>query len=234
MARILISVDYDSDHVHTDYPHLSHFYCRALETVGAVPYLAPCASAERLTEDMDALLLSGGGDVGEELYTYRDPALARGVEPGRDSYETALLRAFWDAGKPIFGVCRGMQLLNVWLGGDLWEDIPTEKGSRTHGDGQIHPVEVTPGSWLEALTGRHIRVNSYHHQACRNLAPALLPCAFSAEGICEAFSHRERPVWGVQWHPERMLDPMGEEWTDMRPLFAFWNRMAGENRRFSR
>ena len=232
MALILVTIHGDTDPENTLYPHASSHYCRALTAVGAVPVLAPDGAAEALSEQMDALLLTGGGDVGPALWSRPAPEdLLSFVDPGRDRYEAALFRAFLAAGKPIFGVCRGMQLINVLLGGDLWADLPAERGTRSHGDGQFHDALFAPDTWLFDLFGSRGNVNSYHHQACRTLGEGLRECAVSADGICEAFCHGSLPIWGVQWHPERMIPDMPGGNGDMRALFAFWDRAAEVHRK---
>ncbi len=229
MALILVTAHHDTDAAETPYPHISSWYCRALSDVGAVPVLASSAAPESLAAQTDALLLTGGGDVSPALYPYHVPKKRiTGADYGRDVCEIALFHAFFAAGKPIFGVCRGMQLINILLNGTLWEDLPLEPGTQIHGDGKTHGVGIGPDSWLGALFGERAEVNSCHHQACRMLGEGLTENAHSEDGICEAFCHRSRPVWGVQWHPERMAPPPAGKGTDMRPLFDFWNRMAEE------
>lgn len=118
--------------------------------------------------------------------------------------------------------------MNVLLGGTLWQDLPAQTG-QDHPSGKAHPVRAAEDSFLRGLFGGRFQVNSYHHQAVRELAPSLVPLARSEpEGLVEAFAHRELPVWAVQWHPERMTgeeryDPDGP---DMDPLFRLFVRAA--------
>ena len=140
----------------------------------------------------------------------------------RDAYEIALLCAFLAAGKPIFGICRGMQLINVLLGGTLWEDLPMELANDAHMDGQMHEIVMREDSWLFPLFGEHFGVNSYHHQACRCLASGLVASAHAPDGLIEAFCHERLPIYGVQWHPERMYVPGEKDVSEMQKLFVFW------------
>lgn len=227
MSLILVSAQYDTCGQTMPYPHISSYYCQALAAVGAVPLLASCAPAEAQAAAADALLLTGGGDLCPEHYPYHVPCARISVSgQARDAYEIALLRAFLAAGKPVFGICRGMQLVNVLLGGTLWEDLPTELANEAHTDGQTHEIEMTEESWLFPLFGGSVRVNSYHHQACRDLAPGLIATARAADGLTEAFCHERLPIYGVQWHPERMYVPGARDDAGMRKLFTFWNGKA--------
>lgn len=223
MHLILVSAQYDSCGTAMPYPHISSYYCRAFSDVGIVPVLASCAPAEAQAACTDALLLTGGGDLTPEYYPYHVPpeTLSFSGRP-RDYYEIALLRAFLAREKPVFGICRGMQLINVLLGGTLWEDMALELGNRTHTGGQMHEIRIGPDSWLFSRFGAQAVVNSYHHQACRELAPGLTETARAPDGTTEAFCHESLPVYGVQWHPERMFVPEECDSGGMRRLFAFW------------
>jgi putative glutamine amidotransferase len=169
---------------------------------------------------LDGLVLQGGIDVCPETYgeTPRDPAWAG--DAIRDRYELELLHAFIEAGKPVLGVCRGAQLINVYFGGSLVQDIPSLwPGAVTHQDtGRydrlVHPVRFEAGSTLERLYGNSTahRVNSIHHQCVDRLGQGLMVEARSPEdGVVEAIRH-EGPgfVLGVQWHPEFHLSPVEE------------------------
>ncbi len=161
--------------------------------------------------DLDGLLLSGGGDIAPDLYGQAaHPKLGR-VERARDEFELALVTAALVRGLPILGICRGAQALGVALGGELVQDIPSQvEGAQTHqSDGKPparHPVRIAENSLLAGITGSSaMLVNSYHHQANSRLGADLRPVAWSKDGVIEAV---ELPgsgfVLGVQWHPERM------------------------------
>ena len=124
--------------------------------------------------------------------------------------EAKLLKYAMDADKPVLGICRGIQFLNAALGGTLWQDLPAQHPSRVAHrqtppyDKPAHPVSILPDTPLaEALGERELMVNSYHHQAVRELAAPLRAMAIAPDGIVEAAEHPEhRFIWGVQWHPE--------------------------------
>ncbi|MDE2457244.1 MAG: type 1 glutamine amidotransferase [Burkholderiales bacterium] len=161
---------------------------------------------------LDGLLLQGGNDVAPETYgeTPLDPSW--NGDRVRDRYEIELVHAFVAAGKPVFGICRGLQLINVAYGGTLWQDIPTQcPQAGSHRDGSkyerhFHRVELLPGTRLaELYPGRSEGVtNSIHHQGIKGLAPGFeVEARCPEDGIVEAIRHKAGGwVAGVQWHPE--------------------------------
>lgn len=184
------------------------------------PLSANRAPMTEIVDLLDGLVLQGGIDICPETYgeTLRDPAWAG--DAIRDRYELALLRGFIEAGKPVLGVCRGAQLINVYFGGSLVQDIPSLRpGSAEHQNTQcydrlMHDVHFEEGSSLERLYGNSTphRVTSIHHQCVDRLGDGLVVEAQSPhDGIIEAIRH-EGPgyVLGVQWHPEFHLSPVEE------------------------
>lgn len=177
-------------------------YENAVRIAGGVPHPGYCPAPDL---SCAGLLLCGGGDLDPSLFGWAD----QGSDPpdrARDQAELALISAFLTAGRPILGVCRGMQLLNAALGGDLIQDLPAAV-LPFHGRAQqdlVHPLRCAPGSVLERLFGPVIQVNSAHHQAVSRLGVWLVPCAWSESGLTEAFTHQTLPILGVQFHPERM------------------------------
>ena len=179
----------------------------------AAPEAANRAPMAELVDLLDGLVLQGGIDICPESYgdTLRDPAWVG--DPIRDRYELDLLKAFIDAGKPVLGVCRGAQLINVHYGGSLVQDIPSLwPQPAVHQDLQrydrlLHPVAFEPGSSLAALYGgseRHHQVSSIHHQCVDRLGEGLVVEARCPDdGVVEAIRHNGPGfVLGVQWHPE--------------------------------
>lgn len=156
--------------------------------------------------DCDFLLLPGGGDLEPWRYGQENTA-SRGLEPERDAAELALLDLFMTLGKPVFGVCRGMQTLNVFFGGTLLQDIPGH--GQVLGRDRLHEVRTAAGP-LAALCGEDLTVNSAHHQALDRLGAGLEVVQWAPDGVVEAVCHRSLPVWGVQWHPERLDGPLGQ------------------------
>lgn len=151
----------------------------------------------------DALLLPGGGDLEPWRYGQEDLA-CRGLEPERDEAELRLLAEFTAAGKPVLGVCRGLQTVNVFFGGTLIQDVPGH-GVLEDGTDRIHRVR-TARSPLLPLCGERAPVNSAHHQAADRLGSGLRAAQWSGDGVVEALYHERLPVWAVQWHPERLAD----------------------------
>jgi len=146
----------------------------------------------------DGLLLPGGGDL--EPWRYgQENAASHGLEPRRDREELELLDWFTARRKPVLGICRGMQVINVYFGGTLAQDIPGH--SQSHGQDRFHRVHTVP-SPLKEVCGEI--VNSAHHQAVDCLGSGLEAVQWAPDGVVEALCHRRIPVWGVQWHPERM------------------------------
>lgn len=151
-----------------------------------------------LAERFDGLLLSGGGDISSDLFGAKPHESCSAPDLRRDSEEFALISAFCAKRKPILGICRGIQVLNVFFGGDLIQDIPSHKS-------QTHTVKLMPDSFLNSVYGNEITVNSYHHQAIGRLACGLSAIAYSSDGVIEAVIHNSLPILGIQWHPERMV-----------------------------
>ncbi|HEU5359336.1 MAG TPA: gamma-glutamyl-gamma-aminobutyrate hydrolase family protein, partial [Gemmatimonadales bacterium] len=132
------------------------------------------------------------------------------LEPDRDAFEFAMLDAARARGLPVLAICRGMQVVNVALGGTLWQDLPTERRGSVQHDGtwaradRVHAVEIARGSTLASAVGAtSIAVNSFHHQGIRALAPGLLPTATAPDGLVEGIEGADGQwLVGVQWHPE--------------------------------
>ena len=153
----------------------------------------------------DGLLLAWGGDVDPALFGQPDRG-SREIDRARDRAELALLDAFAGAGRPVLAVCRGHQVVNVWLGGGLIQDLDPALAP-FHGGGEedrAHPVRAVEGSLLHRLYGPVFPVNSAHHQALGRLGRGLAATARSEGGVIEAVEHETLPLICVQFHPERM------------------------------
>ncbi len=195
-------------------------YVVAVLQAGGLPALLPAppdpeGAAAIWVRRVDGLLLSGGGDVSPELYGAAAHPKTCEVVPERDRFEIALCRAAWDRGMPVLGICRGIQVLTVALGGSLMQDIPSESGSeldhyiRSKPDALAHSITCVPGSRIAACLGGRgeVEVNSRHHQCVAGPAPkSLQVTAWAPDGIIEAVeSGGGRPVLGVQFHPENLV-----------------------------
>jgi putative glutamine amidotransferase len=195
-------------------------YYRAAAAAGAVPLMIPLledtATLRELYDRLDGLLLAGGVDMEPATYGEEKTPLTGATDPARDRVELQLARWALEEGKPLFGICRGLQVLNVALGGTLVQDIaaewpgavrhdylPTQGFARDH---LAHPVTVTPGSRLHAVLGSEsVEVNSMHHQAVAQLGAGLRVTAVAPDGLIEAVETvGDGFVLAVQWHPESM------------------------------
>jgi putative glutamine amidotransferase len=195
-------------------------YLRALADAGGVPVLlGPSGAAlPRVLDAVDALVLSGGGDLDPASHAEGQHDTVYGVVPERDAFELEIARAALERPElPVLGICRGMQILNVALGGDLELHIPDVRGEAvvhrlpprkpTH-----HPVRVAPGSLLGEIYGREeFPVCSWHHQEVRRLGRGLEPVAWAPDGVIEGLVYTGHPfAVAVQWHPELQVpdDPV--------------------------
>jgi putative glutamine amidotransferase len=187
-------------------------YGEAIVAVGGAPRLLPCETpptGESLA-GLDALLLSGGGDVEPGRYGAIRRDTTGGVDEDRDDWEIALVRQALAAALPVLGICRGCQIINVACGGTLFQHLP-DVTAQPHliphpRHETVHTVRIRPGSRLSALeTSSCIGVNSIHHQGIDTVGSDLVPSAWSDDGLVEAVEHVTQPVLGVQWHPENLL-----------------------------
>ena len=192
-------------------------YFEGILEAGGVPVMLPLSDdvevLGRALDACDGLLIAGGQDVSPEVYGEASPeavALVGETCPERDRMEAVLLEAAVARDLPMLGICRGIQVINALLGGTLWQDLPAQRpsGIEHHGtppyDVPVHTVEVAAGTPLAAAigAGEHA-VNSYHHQAVRELALGLEAMAVSPDGLVEALWRPESSfLWAVQWHPE--------------------------------
>ena len=156
-------------------------------------------------ESYDGLLLPGGWDVNPSRYG-KSPIPQETIDDELDAIQFAALEAFLKAGRPVLGICRGHQLLNIAFGGTLVQHLPTAEVhmSLPGGDDNVHPVRIERPSFLFDLYGSACAVNSTHHQGVEVPGKGLRPVMYSEDGVIEALEHESLPVWSVQFHPERM------------------------------
>ncbi len=197
-------------------------YLDSILEAGGIPILIPPAGEEvvnGLLMRLEGVLLTGGVDVDPAFYGEKPMPELGDVQPARDRLEIALVRAAWRLNLPVLGICRGSQVINVALGGTLWQDIPADlkipdARHRQKEDFEVrtHLVRTAPDSFLAALAGpAPFSVNSRHHQAVRILAPRLRAAAWCVEDeVLEGFEAQKaegkRFFAGVQWHPEMLRD----------------------------
>ncbi len=205
MVRIGISSSVSGDGAYS----IGGAYVRAVKRAGGLPLvLTPAAGIETL-DAVDGIILSGGGDVEPERYgvTGYAPEIVGGVSRERDEFEFELAREAFARKMPLFGICRGVQVLNAALGGTLHLDIPNHRQTLPRPDAS-HTVTVTDGTRLSRITGGGtLSVNSFHHQGVKVPAPVLRVGALSEDGVIESVEASDRYCLGVQWHPECLDDP---------------------------
>ena len=189
-------------------------YFDGVRNAGGIPVMLPLnigeSEAIQLYSLCDGLLFTGGQDIDPALYGEAPSPRCGPVCPARDALEKLLFHRAYEDDLPALGICRGIQLFNVMLGGTLYQDLPTQRpGGVSHAmkapyDRPCHTVTVDQSSSLGLLLGKPLLgVNSYHHQAVRTLAPGLSAMAWSADGLVEAVRSPDRRfLWAVQWHPE--------------------------------
>jgi putative glutamine amidotransferase len=212
---------------------MSQRYVHVLVSVGAVPWIVPLlddeATLRSVYEQVDGVFLPGGVDMDPASYgEARTPGAGR-VDPDRDRTELTLVR--WAAAdrKPVLGVCRGVQVINVAFGGTLYQDIAAQRegsikhdyfphGGRYTRDQLVHDVHLVEGTQLAAALGAtQLAVNSMHHQGIKELAPGLVVSALAPDGLIEGVEAASGQfLIGVQWHPESLVDADPR----MRRLFA--------------
>lgn len=191
----------------------SELYGECLLRAGAASALYAGGDAQLLAARFDGLLLSGGGDLHPALYgQIRQATLS--IDAARDAEEQDLYRAFFTLHKPILGICRGVQAINVFCGGTLHQHMERHEDC-------CH--EVACAGLLSSLVGPCCTVNSYHHQDVDRVGHGLRVAARATDGVIEALRHETAPVLGVQWHPERMSPPLCEDVSgaDHLPLFTW-------------
>ncbi len=184
----------------------------------------------------DALLLPGGGDI-HPCNFKQDNMGSKEIDPALDALQLQLMDRFVKDGKPILGICRGIQMINVYFGGDLIQDI-SEDAKDIHTwdtEDKIHGIESVPGTFVENLYGSRFLTNSAHHQVLNNLGEGLEVCAYSQnDHLIEAVAHKDLPIIGVQWHPERLA------YENRRPnigdgafIFQYFNNLIHKNEKLA-
>ncbi len=195
--------------------HIGRAYMRAVLDAGGIPVLVSLDMSPREIEQtlqrVDGVLVTGGVDVEPELYGQTPVEQVKHTSPLRDTLEMELIRQCRRLKKPVMGICRGIQAMAVALGGELYQDLPSQQPSDTahvpsREEWAEHTVNIVPGTRLEAIAGGGTYlVNSYHHQAVRRLPEGARACATAPDGIIEGFEYGKGPLFlGVQWHPEQL------------------------------
>lgn len=218
MMKPLIGITTNSIHAKNipPYDRLAHAYIDSIISAGGIPVLLPNHlpgdEVELLRKRLDGIVLSGGGDIDALRYSGAKTTSTRDVSKERDDLEFRLVQQSVASNWPLLGICRGIQMINVALGGTLYTDIPTQYNSQlVHDtpkekgrDYPAHEVTIINGTALAGILKKSaLMVNSFHHQAVKQPAPALLVSAKASDGLIEGLElPGQRFFVGVQWHPE--------------------------------
>ncbi|MGL4662299.1 MAG: gamma-glutamyl-gamma-aminobutyrate hydrolase family protein [Culicoidibacterales bacterium] len=208
----------DQNYLFKGYPRLmlNRDYPRSIEQAGGIPIVLPLTESYEVALEqvraVDALLLSGGQDVNPLIYGQEPHEKLANISPERDTFETLLLQAAVELKKPIMGICRGSQIMNVYFGGTLLQDNSFKEGAYIkHAQSAnpqlpIHHVNVDTDSFLGKAVGEtEFLINSFHHQSIDQVAPGFKAIAVSKDGIIEGIeSTSDHFMFAVQWHPEMM------------------------------
>lgn len=193
-------------------------YMAALEQIGYEPVVAVELPTEEglKVEDFAGLLLPGGADIDPALFGQENNG-SRKIDRELDERQLAITDAFVKAGKPILGICKGCQIINVCFGGTLIQDLPNNsyhQWNQVADQDEHHLAMAVENSWIDRLYGQEmVTINSAHHQALDRLGDGLLVCQKSDDGVIEAVCHETKPVIATQWHPERMT----KHWRKLHP-----------------
>lgn len=164
---------------------------------------------------IDGLLLPGGGDI-EPAFFGQENMGSKNIDVFIDQIQFSALTMFVLLKKPVLGICKGLQIINTYFGGDIIQDLPTAQTHSYIEKDQFHPTQIEKGSYLEKLYGTSLTVNSAHHQGIGRLGKDLFSVQKSKDGVIEGITHESLPIYGVQWHPERMEDAVSI------PLFQYF------------
>lgn len=195
-------------------------YARAVLEAGGLPVNLPLdADPSLYVGRLDGILLSGGTDIGPIRYGAESESDVFAPEPERDEFELKLLAGAAEQEIPVLGICRGLQMINVFAGGTLRQDVPEHSKFDLPPDTLTHSIDLVSGSILGELYGRSMQVNSLHHQAVERVGAGLAVTA-SSDGSVEGLEHQSLPIVAVQWHPEMLPTRKSD------PIFTWLVRQA--------
>jgi putative glutamine amidotransferase len=193
-----------------DLPRYPELYMEAVEKAGGSPFfIPPGPEVKGLADLCDGLIIPGGGDPPPDLYGERRLYRLEIEDPGRVNFDLAILREIIRLRKPVLGICYGMQLINIFFGGTLYQDVRSQAAGSLSHEGEMHSIRIKDNP--NVSRGDFV-VNSFHHQAVKDPGKGVIPFASAADGIAEAFYLKEcRFILGVQWHPERGQSPLNRQ-----------------------
>lgn len=194
-------------------------YVKAITLLGAVPVVSLDESA---SDEFDGLILPGGGDIHPDFFGEEDMGSME-IDRPLDEKQFALLHKFVVSKKPVLGICKGLQVINVFFGGKVIQDLPTAHLHKSTGFDAIHMAKALPDSYIAKLYGTEFVTNSCHHQGNGLLGENLTAVMFTEDNVIEALCHDSLPIIGVQWHPERMcFDNKREDTVDGSILLQYF------------
>ena len=215
-----------------EYTSIRRTYTDAILRAGGIPFILPQANdpveASAILANVDGVIFTGGGDIDPSYYGETVLNETVEIDSHRDTLDILYARTALASGKPILAICRGEQLINVVLGGSLYQDLPSQKpgdiAHRQSANGKVptQKVFVTRGSKLHKIMGKDVlMVNSFHHQAVKDPAGSVTVTAVSEDGVVEAYESNEKGRWlvAVQFHPE-MLVRGDDSWLSLFKAFV--------------
>lgn len=194
-------------------PYAPRDLCRILASLGAIPVILPDTAAARGEDYLvlyDGLIIPGGPDTAPHFFGEEPHQEIGPTNEKRDIFEWEILRAAAGAGKPILGICRGMQLFNIFRGGNVYQDLSLypsvriQHAQKTPDDQPSHHISIKEDSLLSSFLGPSAFVNSRHHQSIRRIGDGLSVTARAPDGVIEGIESDDRLFLGVQWHPESL------------------------------
>ena len=214
IIAITSSMDLNPDRLNDNRTMVSLDYSNSVINSGGIPVILPITDNFEVIKEQvkyfDGLILSGGGDPDPNLYGEDCLQELGDITPERDTFELAILEEFLKTKKPILGICRGLQLMNVFYGGTLYQDIKYVDTNIQHkqkwlADLPTHDINILENNILFEIFGKKARTNSFHHQIIKDLGRELTSIATANDGVIEAIQNKNYPFfYGVQWHPEIM------------------------------
>ena len=214
IIAITSSMDLNPNRLNDNRTMVSLDYSNSVINSGGIPVILPITDNFEVIKEQvkyfDGLILSGGGDPDPNLYGEDCLQEIGDITPERDTFELAILEEFLKTKKPILGICRGLQLMNVFYGGTLYQDIKYVDTNIQHkqkwlADLPTHDINILENNILFEIFGKKARTNSFHHQMIKDLGRELTSIATANDGVIEAIQNKNYPFfYGVQWHPEMM------------------------------
>ena len=214
IIAITSSMDLNPNRLNDNRTMVSLDYSNSVINSGGIPVILPITDNFEVIKEQvkyfDGLILSGGGDPDPNLYGEDCLQELGDITPERDTFELAILEEFLKTKKPILGICRGLQLMNIFYGGTLYQDIKYVDTNIQHkqkwlADLPTHDINILENNILFEIFGKKARTNSFHHQMIKDLGRELTSIATANDGVIEAIQNKNYPFfYGVQWHPEMM------------------------------